>query len=355
VAPEKAKRARRQVVGEPGSRTRRAYDDIALRVRHLRPGDPVPVPPTFASGRNIMASWRGSPEHPIVSVICHTYNHADYVRDALNGFLIQETDFPFEIIVHDDASTDGTPTILEEYKLRFPEIVRLILQDENQLSQGKRPQRASFPLARGKYIAFCEGDDYWIDPEKLQKQVSLLEREDSVSVVYTDSIPFSDGKALAVDFGGARRDLSSNELKHGPAIFTLTSCFRNVIGAPPEVNVIKYGDQFLWARLGFHGSGRYMDEVLPSFYRVHRGGVHSQADDNARRVMQFESDFGMYLYFARTDEPELAQHFLEDACIHTQGFQGVSPRVVRAFLPMMRTITRLGRFSKRLVGKAVGR
>lgn len=111
-----------------------------------------------------------------VSVICITYNQANYLRMALDSMLLQVTDFPFEIILHDDVSTDGTVEILHEYEEKYPEIIRVIYESENQYSKG-----VDFvaPMvrekARGKYIALCEGDDFWIDENKLQIQYDALE------------------------------------------------------------------------------------------------------------------------------------------------------------------------------------
>lgn len=133
--------------------------------------DPL-VPPD--SEAEIMANWEGSIDEPKVTVICQTYNHASYITDAINGFLAQETDFPFEIIVHDDASTDGTREIVDEYVTQYPSIINFIAQEENQYSQGRKPHRFTFPAARGEYIALCEGDDYWIDVKKIDEQVEVL-------------------------------------------------------------------------------------------------------------------------------------------------------------------------------------
>lgn len=111
---------------------------------------------------------------PLVSICCITYNHKEYIRDALDGFLSQRTDFPYEILINDDASTDGTADIIREYEQKYPEKIRALLQTENQYSKGiTNPSGAfNFPRVRGRYVAMCEGDDYWTDPEKLQKQVT---------------------------------------------------------------------------------------------------------------------------------------------------------------------------------------
>lgn len=116
--------------------------------------------------------------NPLVSISCVTYNHAPYIRQCLDGFINQKTNFPFEILVHDDASTDGTANIIEEYQKKYPELIKAICRKENQFSKGIRGinVRYNFPRAKGKYIAMCEGDDFWIDEYKLQKQYDFLER-----------------------------------------------------------------------------------------------------------------------------------------------------------------------------------
>lgn len=111
----------------------------------------------------------------IISVVCCTYNHERYIRRALEGFVNQKTDFPFEVIVHDDASTDGTADIVREYEQKYPEIIKAIYQTENQYSQGISPTREHIcPKAKGEYLAICEGDDYWTDECKLQLQYDYM-------------------------------------------------------------------------------------------------------------------------------------------------------------------------------------
>lgn len=128
-----------------------------------------------------------STETPTVSIICHTYNHERFIRQALEGILAQETSFPFEIIVHDDASTDRTQEIIQKISAQNPKAnLVLILQKENQRSQGKRAKYITLPISRGKYIAYCEGDDFWHHPRKLQMQVDLMNAHPEMTVCHTD-------------------------------------------------------------------------------------------------------------------------------------------------------------------------
>ena len=129
----------------------------------------------------------------LLSILCITFNQEKYIRQTIESFLMQKTDFVFEIILHDDASTDGTALIIDEYSKFYPDIIRPIYQTENKYSkQGLNFQfNHVFPHAKGKYVAFCEGDDYWIDPLKLQKQVSFLEENIDYGMVHTQAVQFS--------------------------------------------------------------------------------------------------------------------------------------------------------------------
>jgi len=121
---------------------------------------------------------------PYVSIVCITYNHERYIKDALDGFLAQQTEFCYEIIVHDDASTDATVEILKRYKKENPQVVRLVLQQENQYSKGKRIFINAARYAKGEYVFFCEGDDYWVDKKKLQAQVEAMQRNKEVNISF---------------------------------------------------------------------------------------------------------------------------------------------------------------------------
>ena len=126
---------------------------------------------------------------PLVSICCLTYNHEAYLRDTLEGFLMQRVDFPMEILINDDASTDGTRAIIREYAEKYPALIRPFYQDVNLYSQGKDLcLEVLYPAARGKYIALCEGDDYWTDPMKLQLQVDFLEAHPDYSACVHDTV-----------------------------------------------------------------------------------------------------------------------------------------------------------------------
>ena len=125
----------------------------------------------------------------IVTIRCLVYNHEPYLKQCLEGFVMQKTNFRFEAIVHDDASTDGSAAIIKEYAEKYPSIIKPIFENENQYSKHDGSiRRIMNEHTHGKYVAMCEGDDYWIDPLKLQKQVDFLEEHPEFSMCFTDFI-----------------------------------------------------------------------------------------------------------------------------------------------------------------------
>lgn len=118
-----------------------------------------------------------------VSIICNAYNHANYIKDALEGFIMQKTNFAYEILIHDDASTDNTASIIRKYENKYPKLIKGIYQTENQYSKGINITKTyHLPRVNGKYIALCEGDDYWTDPLKLQKQYDKMEKNPQIDI-----------------------------------------------------------------------------------------------------------------------------------------------------------------------------
>jgi len=124
---------------------------------------------------------------PLVSICCTAYNHEKYLAQTLDSFLGQQCDFPFEILIHDDVSTDSTADIIRDYAARYPEIIRPMFQTENQYSKGVPINETfNFPRARGKYIALCEGDDYWCDETKLQRQIAHMESDPGCTFCFSN-------------------------------------------------------------------------------------------------------------------------------------------------------------------------
>lgn len=124
---------------------------------------------------------------PMVSICCATYNHGRFIAKTLDSFLMQKTEFPIEILINDDASTDDTAKIIQEYTARHPDIIKPIYQTTNQYSQGVPIDPTfNYPRAQGKYIALCEGDDFWCDEQKLQRQVDYMQAHPNCTFCFTN-------------------------------------------------------------------------------------------------------------------------------------------------------------------------
>ncbi|OZI13512.1 glycosyl transferase family 2 [Bacillaceae bacterium SAS-127] len=132
--------------------------------------------------------------NPLVSIHCATYNHENYIADAIEGFMMQKTNFDFEVLIGEDCSTDRTREIVEKYIRLYPDHIRLITSEHN---VGARKNLIRLhEQSRGKYIAFCEGDDYWLDPYKLQKQVDYMESHPECTFCFTNGEVADEKKQL---------------------------------------------------------------------------------------------------------------------------------------------------------------
>ena len=131
----------------------------------------------------IMQNWEKS-VNPVVTITCVVFNHEKFIEETLDGFLMQNTIFSFEVLLHDDVSTDGTILIIEKYRKKFPNIIKPLYQKVNQYSQGKNPLAILFSEVKGEYMAHCDGDDYWTDAEKLQIQIDEMRKRPSVDMSF---------------------------------------------------------------------------------------------------------------------------------------------------------------------------
>jgi len=215
---------------------------------------------------------------PKVTVACITYNHAPYIMRCLEGIFMQVCDFDFEVIIHDDLSLDGTQDIIKEYVRPYKDKVRLIFQEVNQYSQGKKPLiDFILPLARGKYIAFCEGDDYWTDPQKLQKQVDFLEQHKELSFC-SHNINRIDGKGNVIKKGSEKTEnIFYNDLEVLHNYFPpLSILFRNKpLNYTSELLTAFNGDVVLITLLSKYGGAANLGFVGGN-YRIHDGGIYSK-------------------------------------------------------------------------------
>ncbi|MFC3607421.1 glycosyltransferase [Stutzerimonas tarimensis] len=297
----------------------------------------------------IVARWEGRRE-PLLSIICLAYNHAGFIRQTLDGFLAQETDFPVEIIVHDDASTDQTAAIIREYEQRYPSIIKPIYQRENQYRLGVPFSTRLFAQARGRYIAYCEGDDYWIDPRKLQIQVDFLEAHPDYVMTYHDAFMFNSKGVIQSPHltGRYRADATALELMQGRHVTTLTTCFRNLIHElPPELIGVEVLDICWWSLLGAHGKGRFIKEIRPAAYRIHEGGIFSMRSSKQRIRMSMHAYYCLARYYHRIGNQAVHDHFMGLVFSHSLALMPVSGKV-RAMLAVGRNISLnvLGRLNR---------
>lgn len=221
-----------------------------------------------------------SRDKPLVSICCITFNHENFIDQAIKGFLQQITNFEIEIIIHDDASSDNTAEIIQGYANKYPGLIVPIIQTVNQHSQGKKPLLDFvFPLAAGKYIAVCEGDDYWIDPHKLQKQVDFLNQNSGYSfcfhkaevLIEDQEVKFREPFTTLPDNPVTFRDVVT-----GNFIPTASIVFRNNIDSFPEwFRHVSSGDRALFGLLALRGNGYYMPDKM-AVYRKHLAGVSEE-------------------------------------------------------------------------------
>lgn len=223
----------------------------------------------------------------MVSICCTAYNHQDFIGDAIEGFLIQKTNFPIEIIIHDDASSDSTPKIIETFRKKYPDIIKPIYQTENQYSKGRKISAdIIWPRASGKYIAVCEGDDFWLDPEKIQKQVDYMERNPECSMC------FHGAKAIIFDSSLTDRlirpykknrvvDIEDLIVGGGGFFPTASLLFRrDLINDLPEFVIqSSVGDFPMALFLASQGTIYYMDEIM-SVYRYRFPGSWTSRNSN---------------------------------------------------------------------------
>lgn len=238
---------------------------------------------------------------PLVSVFCPTYNHEKYIRQCLEGFVMQQTNFQIEVIVQDDASTDGTSKIVKEFAEKYSFIIPRI-HEVNIYSQGKDLNEYFYNNARGKYIAMCEGDDYWTNPLKLQKQVDFLEANEEYGMVYTRAKVFNQKKQTFLKRINGEEYINYEGLLQKNTIPTLTSLFRRdiLIGYYKAVgdNLYKWkiGDYPLWLYISKVKNIHFISNVTGT-YRLNEESA-SQTKSHTKKLEYLESIFNVQEYFS---------------------------------------------------------
>jgi len=215
----------------------------------------------------------------MVSILCITYNHAKFIEDAIKGFLIQERNFDLEIIIGDDASSDGTIEILKHYKNSYPSLFNITLNEVN-IGMMKNLYQ-NITKCKGKYIAICEGDDYWIDSHKLQKQINFLEANPDYSICFHRvSILEPNGTNKIENLNSSVYPLTYTieQLAKGNFMHTPSVVFRNHFELPSWFIDASVGDYVLHMLNAMNGKIYYLPDVM-AVYRKHQGGVWSMKSD----------------------------------------------------------------------------
>ncbi len=221
---------------------------------------------------------------PVVVISCITYNHELYIREALAGFVMQQTNFPFVAIVHDDASTDGTAAIIREYAEKYPDIIKPIYETENQYSKRDgslvRIMQEARNATGAKYVAMCEGDDYWTDPLKLQKQVDFLESHPDYTMAFHNAIECFEGDEApdrlfsnleSREYSGY--EIYANWIVPTASVIVRREVFESDIYKQATCNrKFIFGDIILFLSAAHIGKTYAMKEIM-SVYRRHEGGV----------------------------------------------------------------------------------
>jgi len=239
-----------------------------------------------------------------VSVVCLTYNHSEWIREALDGFVAQRTPWPIEVLVHDDASTDGTGAIVQEYASRYPDIIRAFLAPRNRHSKGVVISRdILYPYIRGEYVALCEGDDHWTDTDKLRKQVEALQEHPEADICAHAARRLRPNGAVIYD-APHKRDcvIPAEEVILGGGGYVVTSsllCRREAYMLQTPMREKLYSDYTLQIQGSLRGGMVYLKDCM-SVYRqglpgswtsAHHGAAHIEYRAKIREMLRALDDY----------------------------------------------------------------
>ena len=243
---------------------------------------------------------------PLVSVCVVTYQHRKFIRQCLEGIVSQNTNFYFEVIIGDDGSVDGTSEICQEFQRKYPELIKLTIYDRSidRSDYGSSPGRYNgmhtLAQAKGKYIAMCEGDDYWTDTTKLQQQIDFLEQNPDFSICF-HSVAVDNGNGLFKDTITTVKKSESSlfDLASGNYIHTPSVIYRNLFPErfPECFYKMAAGDYFLHLYLAQTGKIKYIDKVMAA-YRVHEDSYWSSKPQLERTLLWMDALCLLVEYFS---------------------------------------------------------
>ena len=248
---------------------------------------------------------------PLVSVCMITYNHAFFVKEAIESVLSQRTGFKYELIISDDVSSDNTREICESYQREYPEIIRLVFREQN-LGICKNFYH-TLSLAQGEFVAVCEGDDFWIDSYKLQKQVDFFSTHSSAVMLYHNAVIDSNGrKSLSIPLNKGHHVVSTEELLFKWTIPTASIMFRrDAFFMPTPFKEFTNADYLLEILLNTKGEIHYIPDVM-SVYRKH---VDSASDVLNKHQLTLYSGLVDLLRYCESFYPEAEKPLFENAII----------------------------------------
>lgn len=268
-----------------------------------------------------------------VSVYCLVYNHEKYLRQCLDGFIMQKTNFKFEVIVHDDASTDGSADIIREYEQKYPEIIKPIYQTVNQYSQGIPIAKTYIlPRMRGKYVAVCEGDDYWCDENKLQLQFDAMEANpDCHFCVHKVQHILGNGQLLDKYNPSFMLEEGSLTSRQFMSLYGITYPFQTssyfmrrddrkaYCDNPPDfVTAADVGDEPTMLYLAIKGNTYYIDKVMSCYRECSVSSWNiSQKKSSEKRVKHCDSMIAMWGLFNRYTNYEYDAIVQKNICDYT--------------------------------------
>lgn len=218
--------------------------------------------------QEIIKNWEYT-KPPLVSICCITYNHEPYIQDAIESFLMQDTSFPFEVIIHDDASTDRTTEIILEFYKKYPYIIKPIFQKENQYSKGIMVSSAFvWPKSQGQYIALCEGDDYWTNPNKLSIQTTAMQMDRTIDMSFHPTAILGSKKLIA-DYYKSNSIIACDKFIASNSKFCQTSStmFRSNIlqNLPIWFNDLFIGDYYTWILGSTRGGALFIPKIMSKY------------------------------------------------------------------------------------------
>ncbi|MFV8440718.1 glycosyltransferase family 2 protein [Flavobacterium sp. LB2P44] len=252
-------------------------------------------------------------ECPKLSVCMITYGHEKFIEKAINSVLMQKCDFSIELIIANDCSPDKTDLVIQNILTNHPKasIIKYIRHHQN---IGMVPNCFFVTQeAKGRYIAVCDGDDFWNDPMKLQKQVDFLESNPEYVISCHDTVVVNESgiKIQSSIFNDLqKKDWSEVKLINGAFIMPLTMCYRNLIKElPPEIYKVDNFDVFLISLLGHFGKSKFQQEIEPASYRQHSGGISSMISDLKKDFQHKNTFWQIFKYYYRNNSTEYAVNY----------------------------------------------